>query len=234
MSEFSNVRLNTFNEWYGTNIQPAITQQNNASSTSIFSENTIDNKETKNGDTITIAGKEISKKKAIIGGLTIVATAIGATILIFKGKGKMLQNASTPKLNTNQGIKDAAKMAETAAKETSEETLKDIATIFLNPEEIDKLINWDTLDPKITKILQGDFKNYLVKTPKTRGMIETITKNLQNISKEFTPAELEKITKKHDDGNNPGLKYLVDYLQETMGRPKDTKMIIDYLHKIGS
>ncbi len=109
MSEISNVKLNTFNEQY------AITSQytNLANSTqNTFNTNTIDNKTTKNSDAITIAGKEINKKKAIIGGFAILTAIVATVALTIKGKGKV----STPVPQTDNKVLNniTEKAAETA------------------------------------------------------------------------------------------------------------------------
>lgn len=60
-----------------TNIQPDV------------NEGAVDNKKTAKGDYLTIAGKQINKKKAIIGGATVLAAIAGGIALYIRGKNKL-------------------------------------------------------------------------------------------------------------------------------------------------
>lgn len=76
--------LKTFEQLYQApnfNLQPA----QNAANTSTATQN-VDNKGLENGDTVTFAGKEINKKKLIIGAVGLGALAVLTFLGISKGK----------------------------------------------------------------------------------------------------------------------------------------------------
>ncbi len=74
----TNVGLRTFSEQHQL--------QSQLTAPAVQSTGTVDNKTTKDGDTITFAGKQISKKQAVAGGVAILATAAAITLAVIKRK----------------------------------------------------------------------------------------------------------------------------------------------------
>lgn len=144
MSNISNVNLKTFSEQYAA----PVNMQTRAVSDQAIG-NKVDNKGLEKGDKVTIFGKEINNKKAIIGGLAI-STAIAAAILIIKGKGaKAAQELGDDVANVANKAGNAAKEA---TEEAAEKASDDVARVVNKVSEAFKETAEETVEQMTEKI----------------------------------------------------------------------------------
>lgn len=111
-SNVPNTNLQTFAELYAAPAADAGIKTPQAAAPNIVNDGAVDNKATTKGDTITFAGKQINKKKAIIGGAVILATVAGIATLAIKGKfgaGKIGKEVETLTKEANELAEEAQK-----------------------------------------------------------------------------------------------------------------------------